>query len=83
LKSVVYNKIKAREVSQFQENNFDLSFVVPKEKAGKDIQISIAKTDPKIIQKVELFDVYENEEKLPGKRSLSFKIHIQSLDETL
>jgi hypothetical protein len=33
LKSVVYNKIKAREVSQFQENNFDLSFVVPKEKA--------------------------------------------------
>ncbi|MFA5917250.1 MAG: phenylalanine--tRNA ligase subunit beta [Candidatus Gracilibacteria bacterium] len=83
LKTLVYNKIKANEISTFQENNFDLSFVVPKEKAGKDIQISIAKTDPKIIQKVELFDVYENEEKLPGKRSLSFKIHIQSLDETL
>ncbi len=83
LKTLVYNKVKANEISTFQENNFDLSFVVPKEKPGKEIQISIAKTDPKLIQKVELFDVYENEEKLPGKRSLSFKIHIQSLDETL
>ncbi|NDK08428.1 phenylalanine--tRNA ligase subunit beta [Candidatus Gracilibacteria bacterium] len=83
LKTLVYSKIKTKEVSAFQENNFDLSFVVPKEKAGKDIQISIAKTDPKIIQKVELFDVYENEEKLPGKRSLSFKIYIQSLEGTL
>lgn len=83
LKSLVYNKVKAKEVSSFQENNFDLSFVVLKEKAGKDIQISIAKTDPKIIQKVELFDIYENEEKLPWKRSLSFKIYIQSLDWTL
>ncbi len=83
LKTLVYSKIKAKEVSAFQENNFDLSFVVLKEKAWKDIQISIAKTDPKIIQKVELFDVYENEEKLPGKRSLSFKIYIQSLEWTL
>ncbi|MDD3303160.1 MAG: hypothetical protein PHN31_06410, partial [Candidatus Gracilibacteria bacterium] len=83
LKTLVYNKVKAKEVSSFQENNFDLSFVVPKEKAGKEIQISIAKTDPKIIQKVELFDIYENEEKLPGKRSLSFKIYIQSLEGTL
>jgi hypothetical protein len=33
LKTLVYSKIKAKEVSAFQENNFDLSFVVPKEKA--------------------------------------------------
>jgi phenylalanyl-tRNA synthetase beta subunit len=26
-----YNKVKAREISTFQENNFDLSFVVAKE----------------------------------------------------
>ncbi len=83
LKNLVYNKIKAKEISSFQENNFDLSFVVPKEKPGKDIMISIQKTDPKLIQKVELFDIYENKEKLPGKRSLSFKIYIQSLEETL
>lgn len=83
LKNIVYNKVKAREVSQFQENNFDLSFVVSKDVVWKDIFVTIAKTDPKVIQKVELFDIYENEDKLPWKRSLSFKIFIQSLDETL
>jgi len=36
-----------------------------------------------LIKKVELFDIYENEEKLPGKRSLSFKIYIQSLESSL
>jgi phenylalanyl-tRNA synthetase beta subunit len=36
-----------------------------------------------LIQKVELFDIYENEEKFPGKKSLSFKVFIQSFTETL
>jgi phenylalanyl-tRNA synthetase beta subunit len=30
-----------------------------------------------------LIDIYESEEKLPGKRSLTFKIFIQSMDKTL
>lgn len=77
-----YNTKKAKEISNFQENNFDLSFVVDKNKAGKDIERAIIKTNP-IIGKVELFDVYENEEKLPGKRSLSFTIYIQSNEGTL
>jgi phenylalanyl-tRNA synthetase beta subunit len=49
---------------------------------GKNIVSAIEKTDS-LITKVELFDIYESEEKLPGKRSLSFKIYIQSLTETL
>jgi len=32
---------------------------------------------------VELKDIYESQEKLPGKRSLTFKIYIQSDLETL
>jgi phenylalanyl-tRNA synthetase beta subunit len=36
-----------------------------------------------LIQKVELFDIFESEEKLPWQRSLSFKIYIQSLETTL
>lgn len=82
-KTLVYSKVKAHDVSSFQENNFDLSFVVSKSVVWKDISVTISKTDSKLIQKVELFDVYENEEKLPRKRSLSFKIYIQSLDWTL
>jgi phenylalanyl-tRNA synthetase beta chain len=74
---------KAREISNFQENNFDLSFVLSKETLGKNIKGAIEKTDTTLIKKVELFDVYENEEKLPWKRSISYKIYIQSDKETL
>lgn len=79
----LYNKVKASEISTFQENNFDLSFVVDKKIAWREIALTIATTDKNLIQKVELFDIYENEEKLPQKRSLSFKVYIQSMTETL
>lgn len=79
----IYNKTKAKELSTFQENNFDLSFVVDKGVKWREIAGTIAWTDKSLIQKVELFDIYENEEKLPWKRSLSFKIYIQSMTETL
>jgi phenylalanyl-tRNA synthetase beta subunit len=36
-----------------------------------------------LITKVELLDIYIDENKLPWKRSLSFKIYIQSMDGTL
>lgn len=78
-----YNTTKAKEVSEFQENNFDLNFVVDKATKGKDIKIAIEKTNQNLIQKVELFDIFESEEKLPWQRSLSFKIYIQSLETTL
>ncbi|MCH8518656.1 phenylalanine--tRNA ligase subunit beta [Candidatus Gracilibacteria bacterium] len=71
-----------KEISSFQANSFDLTFVVPKDISGKKIQDTIGKTDS-LIQKVELFDIYESEEKLPGKRALSFTVIIQSLTETL
>ena len=56
--------------------------MIEKEISGKDIMSAIEKTDS-LIQKVELIDIYESEEKLPGKRSLTFKIYIQSFNETL
>lgn len=83
LASLAYNTKKATDLSSFQENNFDLSFLIDKEKSGKEIEKAIIKTNPKLIKKVSLFDIYENEEKLPWKRSLSFTIYIQSDEETL
>lgn len=83
LQDSVYNLIKANDVSQFQENNFDLNFVVNKDTKAKDIKITIINTDIKLIKKVELIDIYENEEILKWKRSLTFRIYIQSMNETL
>jgi phenylalanyl-tRNA synthetase beta chain len=82
LSAALYGLVNAQDVSSFQKNNFDVNFVVDKSTPGKDIVSAISKADP-LIQKVELFDIYESEEKLPGKRSLSFKVYIQSLTETL
>jgi len=83
LESAVFSTVKAKEISNFQENNFDINFVAEKSVKGKDIQLAIAKTDTGLIQKVELFDIYENEEKLPGQRSFSYKVYFQSLEGTL
>lgn len=83
LESALYGKVKAQDLSEFQVNNFDLNFVVDKSTKWKDIQATIEKSNQNLIQKVELFDIYESEDKLPGKRSLSFKIYIQSMEKTL
>ena len=83
IQNATFSITKATEISQFQMNNFDLSFVVDKKTKWKEIAQAIQNTDKKLIKKVELFDIFENEEKLPWKRSISFKIYIQSDEWTL
>lgn len=83
IKDSADSKIKAKELSLFQENNFDLSFVIDKDIKWKDIKSTIEKIDKNLIQKVEIFDIFESEDKLPWKRSISFKIYIQSMTWTL
>ncbi len=83
IKDMAFSITKATEISQFQMNNFDLNFVVDKSVKWKAIQTTIANTNKKLIKKVELFDIFESEDKLPWKRSLSFKIYIQSDEWTL
>lgn len=83
IKEAVYQTIKAKDISSFQENNFDLNFVIDKSNKASKIKQAIEKSNDKIINKVELMDIYENEEKLPWKRSLLFTIYIQSLEKTL
>ena len=84
LKEMVFGKTKAKDISMFQENNFDLNFVVEKDKvSASKVKATIEKTEPKLITKVELIDIYENNLVLAGKRSLTFRIYIQSMDWTL
>ena len=71
-----------KAISTFHANSFDINFVIETNISWKKIQTCIEKTDSRI-QNVELFDIYESEEKLPGKRALSFTVTIQSLNETL
>jgi phenylalanyl-tRNA synthetase beta chain len=76
-------KVKANDLSEFQENNFDLNFVISKETPANDIYMTISKANKDLITKVELIDIYENEDTLKGKRSITYKVYIQSMDKTL
>lgn len=78
-----YQGKKAKDLSQFQENEFDLNFVIDKSIKASLIKKTIEKSNKDIIRKVELIDIYENESKLEWKRSLTFKIYIQSMEKTL
>lgn len=78
-----FSPVKAKEISSFQENNFDINFVVNKEVKAKDIQTTIEKANIDLIRKVELFDIYEDELKLPWQRSLSYTVYFWSLEWTL
>jgi phenylalanyl-tRNA synthetase beta subunit len=69
-------------VSSFQANSFDINFVVDLGEAWSAIQAAIQKSDA-LITNVDLFDIYEDEIRLPGKRSLSFTVTTQSLEKTL
>lgn len=82
LTDIAFNIVKSQDISTYQENNFDLSIVVHKTVKGIEIQNKIKKAD-ELIKKVELFDIYEDQTKLPDQRSLSFKIYIQSGETTL
>jgi len=82
LEPALYGVVKAQEVSNFQANSFDINFVVDVTTSGSSIKTTIEKSD-NLITNVELFDIYENAEKLPGKRSLTFRVTTQSLEKTL
>lgn len=82
IEQALYSKVKAQDLSEYQANNFDISFVVDKNTQWSDIYNTISRAN-NFITKVDLVDIYEDEEKLPGQRSLTFKIYIQSMENTL
>ena len=83
LKDAAFSTPKYKEISNFQWSNFDISFLVEKDFEWAKIVNTIKKINPKIIKKVELFDIYEDEEKIPGKRSFSFKVYLEDLNSEI
>ncbi len=83
IEDALYSIKKYKEISTYQENNFDLNFVVPKKLESSKIKSTIEKSDNSLINKVKIIDIYENKEKLWENRSITFKIYIQSMDKTL
>tara|TARA_Y100000590_G_scaffold154414_1_gene177474 strand:- start:161 stop:2554 length:2394 start_codon:yes stop_codon:yes gene_type:complete len=69
------------QISRFPEAIRDLALVVDQRIASDDITKQIL--TQKYVTSVEIFDVYVGEEVEPNKKSLGFRIHMQSMDDTL
>ena len=69
--------------SEFQSVQRDFAFVVKEEVAAGDILRAAKKADDKLVQKVELFDVYQGKGLAEDEKSLAISITLQAMDRTL
>jgi len=78
------NKIQSSEISRFPKIRRDLALVVSDSVKFSEIEAIAKKTDKRILQSVNLFDVYKSEEHLEtGKKSYAVSFEFQEKDKTL
>ena len=67
--------------SRFPAATRDLAVVVADGVSAARVRQILAR--PRLVQRVELFDLYTGEHITEGTKSLAFHIHLQSMDHTL
>lgn len=78
----VYAK-KIKAVSKYQMVEVDYNIVCDKTMIYADLQKILSKFKSKLVSGYELVDIYQNDEVLPGKKSVTIKFTLSSLDHTL
>jgi len=78
------SKVTANEISKFPSSRRDLALVVDKSVKFEEIQRLTFKADKKLLQEINLFDVYENEEHVgKGKKSYAVSYVFEDTSKTL
>ena len=72
-----------KQESNFQHSEKDFSFIFNKDQNLYEVYRFVLGIDKKLIQKLEFFDEYLSSEIGSDKKSIAFKITIQSLEKTL
>jgi phenylalanyl-tRNA synthetase beta chain len=70
-------------LSRYPAVTRDLALVVDEGLPAVQVRDTIVKAGGKLLQKVELFDVYRGEQVPPGKKSLAYTLAYQAMDRTL
>ncbi|MBE9528753.1 MAG: phenylalanine--tRNA ligase subunit beta [Proteobacteria bacterium] len=81
--AVSSSKKKYRPLARYPGSVRDVAFIVKSEVPYSDILTSIEKIDTKLIEKVDLFDVYCGSEIPEGSRSIALRVKYRSIDGTL
>ncbi len=83
LKSVRKNKIVYQEVSKFPAVRRDLSMLIDKAVSFGQLKQIAQKTERKLLQDVNVFDVYEGDKLPAGKKSYALSFILQDNEKTL
>jgi phenylalanyl-tRNA synthetase beta chain len=80
----VFGRVKKyRQLPRFPESARDIAFVVDEGAPFGEILRTVQKLDTKLIDKVELFDVYYGGNVPQGSRSLAIRVTYRSMERTL
>ena len=80
----IYKQSKINyEFSEFQKSERDFAFIVDKNVTAQQLINLIKNVDTNLIKDINIFDLYEGEKIPDGKKSVAFKVIIQSDYKTL
>lgn len=69
--------------SKYPAIDFDISVLVDKKITVSELENAMKKSVPEILRRIELFDSYAGDKIETGKKSLAFRLTLQSNDRTL
>ena len=77
------NKIKFKEISKYPSIKKDLAFIVDKDVTSLEIEKIIKKAGGKLLESVNVFDVYTGDNVKENEKSIAYSLIFSSLDRTL
>ena len=83
LSQIAKKEISYKETTKYQTVNFDLSLIVNEDTKYGEIEQIIKASDMKYLIDYALIDIYENKEKLLGKKTITVRFTIGSYENTL
>ena len=83
LKLMTKNKVAYKPLPKYPEVRRDLALLVDKSVKFADIKAIASKTEKKLLQKVDLFDVYEGDKLPEGKKSYAVSFILRDDMKTL
>ena len=83
IESMYRRNKNSKQESSFQHSEKDFSFIFNKDQNLFEVYRFVLGIDKKLIQKLEFFDEYLSSEIGSDKKSIAFKVTIQSLEKTL
>ena len=83
LGEIAKKEINYKEISKYQTVTFDLSLIVDKDTKYAEIENAIKEANMEYLMEYSLVDIYENKEKLFGKKTVTIRFTIGSYTDTL